>query len=117
MLILPGQYIQQRGRKQLHACRHIMPRRHLCAGAFFVRTLSPWVFSHHAGGAVRRRVHTVPCRDVGYFLGRHVYSGLHGVHTGLLQRHAQCNQLQHLPGLPCRYVFCEFWRSSPLLLP
>jgi hypothetical protein len=88
VLILPGQYLQQRWLKQLHAYRHVLSRRHLCAGAFFVRTLSPRFFSHHSRGAVRRRVHTVPCRDVGHFLGSHVCCGLRGVHAGLLQRHA-----------------------------
>jgi hypothetical protein len=47
----------------------------------------------------------------------HVCSGLRGVSTGVLQRHAQCNQPQHLPGLPYWYIFCSFWRAGPLLMP
>ena len=87
MFILPCQYLQHRGRKQLRACRHVMPCWHVCAGALFMRTLSPRVLSHHTWGAVRCRVHTVPCRVMGRFLGRHICGGLHAVHTGLLQRY------------------------------
>ncbi len=117
MLNLPCQYLQHIGGKQLHANCFIMPRWYVRAGAVFVRPLYPGVLSHHAWGAVRRGVHAVPFGVVEHFVGRHVCSGLRGVSTGVLQRHAQCNQPQHLPGLPYWYIFCSFWRAGPLLMP
>ena len=117
MRAVPSRHLQHRGRKRLHGSRHVMPRWHVCTGAFLVRPLSPGFFSCHARGAVPLGVHAVSCWFVGHFMGCHVFGSLWLVSTGLLQHHAQRHQPCHLLGLSCGYLFRYTWCAKPILLP